>query len=230
MNKKPQKTKVNKYARRQEYIEYFIVIAVEGDIAESKYFKMIEEKFKGIVKLEIISSESKSHPKYLLQTLENIKRKYFGFRPKDRPKSYWIVCDVDLHKNLHSTIITAQENGFKIAISNPCFEVWLFLHLGEIKISEEETKFFDSNNELLISVNQNKKDARLSKKISLILDKIRPKKHVIGYEDIYFDKVDDAIRRAKSNLEMAHAKDFLLESKHIGQTRVGQLISEIKSI
>jgi hypothetical protein len=31
MNKKPQKTKFNKYARRQEYIEYFIVIAVEGE-------------------------------------------------------------------------------------------------------------------------------------------------------------------------------------------------------
>ncbi|MFT5702878.1 MAG: hypothetical protein ACI9TO_000232 [Rickettsiales bacterium] len=228
MIKKPQKIKFNKYARRQDSIEHFIVIAVEGDATELKYFEMIQEKFKDVIKLEIIPSNSKSHPQYLLQNLETIKRKYFGYRPKERPKSYWMVCDVDLHTNLQSTISVAQENGFKIAISNPCFEVWLFLHLGNIQISGKETEFFNSSNELLLTKNHVKKDARLSQKIANILDKTRPKKGPSRYKDIYSEEIEGAIQKAQKNLESVQEKDFLLESKHIGQTRVGDLIDEIK--
>jgi len=229
MAEKLQKPKFNKYDRRQESIDYFIVIAVEGDATESRYFEMIENKFKNTVKLELISAESKSHPKHILKKLEDIKRKYFGYKLKERPKSYWMVCDVDLHANLYSTLKTAKENGFKIAISNPCFEVWLFSHLAEIKIEEGITKFCKSEEEILLEINNKEKPARdLSKKVGKALDKVRPKKGSPEYEHVYFEKIDDAVEKTQKNLKDVHLQDFLLEPKHIGQTRVSELISEIK--
>jgi len=140
------------------------------------------------------------------------------------------VHDVDLHKNFHTTIKEAQKDGFKVAISNPCFEVWLFSHLAEIRIEKGITKFIKPNSEVLLEVDNNKKSNRdLSKKVKKALDEIRPKKGSPKYKDVYLERIDDAIRKTQQNLKKVQSKDFLLEPKHIGQTRVGELISEIRS-
>ena len=132
MIKTPQKTKVNKYARSENVrsIKYFIVIVVEVDVAEPSYFRMIEEKFKNSIKLKIVPSQKKSSPKNLLETARKERREYSDSGSEKKPESIWIVCDVDLHKNFQPIIKEAQDDGFKVEISNPCFEVWLFQHLG----------------------------------------------------------------------------------------------------
>ena len=40
----------------------------------------------------------------------------------------WLVLDVDRHHNLDRTIAQTRERGWLVAVSNPCFEVWLQLH------------------------------------------------------------------------------------------------------
>jgi RloB-like protein len=40
----------------------------------------------------------------------------------------WCVFDVDQHPYLKDAISLAERNGIKIAVSNPCFELWLILH------------------------------------------------------------------------------------------------------
>ena len=41
----------------------------------------------------------------------------------------WCVFDIDNHPNLSQAIDRAnQKQGVKIAVSNPCFELWLVLH------------------------------------------------------------------------------------------------------
>ncbi|MGH3974491.1 MAG: RloB family protein [Pseudonocardiaceae bacterium] len=43
----------------------------------------------------------------------------------------WCIFDVEWptsHPNLNAAISLAQNNGIELAISNPCFEVWLILH------------------------------------------------------------------------------------------------------
>jgi hypothetical protein len=231
MTKKSPKIKLNKYVRREELqdIKSFIVIAVEGDRAEPSYFGMIKEKFKDSIRLEIIPSNKNSSPKYLLENLRRIKRECSDYNFQEKPESLWMVCDVDLHKNFQSTIKEAKNEGFKIAISNPCFEVWLFLHLAEIKIVKGLAKFCKLSGEVLLEVDNSRKPERtLSQKVKKVLDKVRPKKGAQKYEDIYFERVDDATKKAQKNLKNIQSKDFLLESKHIGQTRVSELISEIK--
>lgn len=47
----------------------------------------------------------------------------------------WCIFDVEWpknHPNLNSAILLAQEKDIKLAISNPCFEVWLILHHKEL--------------------------------------------------------------------------------------------------
>lgn len=230
INKTPRK-KLNKYARRQNLRDMpsFIVIAVEGDRVEPKYFEMVKEKFKEDVRLEIIPSNKKSSPKHILENLTRIKNEYDMSGSLKTPESFWMVCDVDRHDGLHRVIKQVADEGFRIAISNPCFEVWLFAHLAEIRIEEEVTQFCQLDKTVLFEVNTIENAKRnLSKNIKNILDEVRPKKGASKYEDIYFDRIDVAIEQTQKNLKNIRAEDFLVESKYVGQTRVGELLSEIK--
>jgi hypothetical protein len=57
----------------------------------------------------------------------------------------WCVFDVEWprnHPNLHQALALAQSNDIKVAVSNPCFELWLALHFrpcaGLLTTSEAE--------------------------------------------------------------------------------------------
>ncbi len=43
----------------------------------------------------------------------------------------WCVYDVDRHPSLNDAGQLARANGIELAISNPCFELWLLLHFRE---------------------------------------------------------------------------------------------------
>lgn len=43
----------------------------------------------------------------------------------------WCVFDIDEHPNLHDALQLAAANKIELAISNPCFELWLLLHFRE---------------------------------------------------------------------------------------------------
>jgi hypothetical protein len=43
----------------------------------------------------------------------------------------WCVFDVDEHPKLAEARDQANANGIQLAVSNPCFELWLLLHFQE---------------------------------------------------------------------------------------------------
>jgi hypothetical protein len=43
----------------------------------------------------------------------------------------WCVFDIDSHPNVADAVQMARDNGIHLAISNPCFELWLLLHLRD---------------------------------------------------------------------------------------------------
>ncbi|HVA45797.1 MAG TPA: RloB family protein [Pirellulales bacterium] len=45
--------------------------------------------------------------------------------------SVWCVFDIDDHPNVGEAKEMARDNGIELAISNPCFELWLLLHFRE---------------------------------------------------------------------------------------------------
>jgi hypothetical protein len=45
--------------------------------------------------------------------------------------SVWCVFDFDEHPHIPDAKQMARDNGIDLAISNPCFELWLLLHFRE---------------------------------------------------------------------------------------------------
>ncbi|MCK9895114.1 RloB family protein [Frankia sp. AgB32] len=60
---------------------------------------------------------------------ESLVRKALAYRDRDDDlDGCWCVVDVDAHAKLRQSISLAAKSGVMLAISNPCFEVWLLWH------------------------------------------------------------------------------------------------------
>lgn len=46
----------------------------------------------------------------------------------DAYDEYWCVFDVDVHPRLDGALALAASNGIRVALSNPCIELWLIIH------------------------------------------------------------------------------------------------------
>lgn len=52
--------------------------------------------------------------------------------PRERYDDVWCVFDVDRHEVLGEAITQARRESVKVAISNPCFELWLLWHFTDL--------------------------------------------------------------------------------------------------
>jgi len=100
------------------------IVAVEGQRTEVGYFAL----FGGSrVKVHVLPSEdNRSAPLHVLQRVYEFRRG-FDFADEDE---CWLALDRDKWPPaaLKKVSKTAREDRISIAISNPCFEVWLILH------------------------------------------------------------------------------------------------------
>lgn len=186
--------------------ETFIVIAVEGKKTEPEYFENIKNELKnGNIKLEILPPlEGDSAPQNILKKL------LLKLKDYSKTDSFWLVCDVDRHNNLNVVIKDAKNNNIQIAISNPCFEVWLYLYCGDIKIAGSMVYFDETELEEQEELN--------SQKMKTIYGKSKSK-HCNNHQI--------AIERAQNLTKTAGAKNFLTEAEHRGKTNVYKLVQAI---
>ena len=187
--------------------EEFIVIAVEGAITEPKYFGKIRDELKnGNIKLEILPplNNTDSHPK---NRLTDLLSKLKNYSKKD---SFWLVCDVDMHKGLPAVIKQAKKEKIRPIISNPCFEVWLYLYCGNLKIIDD-TVHFDATQ----IINQGELDSQKMKEIY--------KKSKVNHNNNH----QIAIEKAQELTKNDDVKTFLIEPKHRGKSHVYKLVQEI---
>lgn len=49
----------------------------------------------------------------------------------------WCVFDVDEHPNLEEALLQARDNKLNVALSNPCFELWILLHFQDQRQHQE---------------------------------------------------------------------------------------------
>jgi len=107
---------------------WICVIAIEGERTEKQYF----QKFGSTkIKIEILPTLSgdSAEPEGVIERL----RKYKSENDLGEEDKCWLVVDVD-HRSedrLKAVCVQAREERFQVAISNPCFEFWLFLHRFE---------------------------------------------------------------------------------------------------
>lgn len=102
-----------------------IIIATEGEKTEKQYFGMFNDNTR--VQVVILPTEhGKSDPKAILARLKD----YYQEHALNVEDELWLVIDVDRwgEANLSEVARQSKQLSFKLAISNPCFEIWLLCH------------------------------------------------------------------------------------------------------
>ena len=63
----------------------------------------------------------------------------------------WCVMDTDAHPDLAEATQGAARSGIRTAVSNPCFELWLLLHLGDqTAVIDRRRAYAEANREGLL--------------------------------------------------------------------------------
>jgi hypothetical protein len=118
---------------RQPKVEF--VIACEGEATEPDYLKACIEYYGvGAVRLRIL--KERGVPLTLVRiAVEERERLMAEYRKTPDNYSYgfvvWAIFDRDEHPKYDDAIKLAQENNILIAVSNPCFELWPYLHFAD---------------------------------------------------------------------------------------------------
>ena len=112
-----------------------IVIATEGTLTEDQYFDIFESKK---VQIKVLVTEGGySAPKHVFQRLSDYKKEY----QIGADDQLWLMIDVDRWPTeaLSEVASESVKKKFVMAVSNPCFEIWLYLHHGDVVAGETIT-------------------------------------------------------------------------------------------
>lgn len=95
----------------------------EGEVTEPSYLAEVQRRCDGVV-FDI--KEKGFGPTTLVKKARSAKKA----RPKRNPDfdEVWCVFDRDEHPNIESAMQEARDSEISVALSNPCFELWLVLH------------------------------------------------------------------------------------------------------
>ncbi|MFJ9935211.1 RloB family protein [Streptomyces virginiae] len=103
----------------------------EGEKTEPQYFEkfaaLLKAKAVRVVRVDPIGLGKDP----LTVVLDADKRRKKERRDGDAFDQVWCVVDVDEHASLERACIEAGRLDIKIAISSPCFEIWLLWHFEE---------------------------------------------------------------------------------------------------
>lgn len=158
------------------------VIVCEGAKREVEYFKFFQQ-FSQRVKIEPLPPrENASAPNHFLsRAQEFVDADTNDFNAND---SLWFVSDVDHWQESVLRDVSKeskQRTNWHLAVSNPCFEVWLFVHFKDIS---ELPKLYQLT------------AAKRCAPTKQAVDAIMPG----GYKvEVFAPRIEEAIRRAKAN-------------------------------
>jgi len=106
----------------------FVIAAQEGELTQA-YFSIFRSGQRGRYRLKLLNNPaSKSRPSDVLQRLIDYERS-----EKPGPNTeYWAVIDREAWSPAELDAVSgeiAKRENYHLALSNPCFELWLWLHL-----------------------------------------------------------------------------------------------------
>jgi len=118
-----------------------LLVLCEGKVTEPGYLRAFRHEHRSqLVEVEVVPECGV--PKTLVElAAERKKRAEKEARrsgdPYLRYDEVWCVLDIDAHPNLLEAKQQAGDNGLKLAISNPCFELWILLHFQDQRAHQE---------------------------------------------------------------------------------------------
>ena len=127
-----------------------IVIASEGKDTERIYFKALAKEYTNPrVHVHILkrseAEQNNSSPEHVLKQLNDYKEQY----ALEADDELWLVIDKDRWTEaMLSRVATecAQDDYMHMALSNPCIELWLLLHLVDATLlTPEEEQLWIEN-------------------------------------------------------------------------------------
>lgn len=106
-----------------------VVIASEDKYAVQHYFARFRPR-----KVQFIvanTEDCRSSPEAVMDRLKN-KRREYDVQDGDE---FWLCIDRDRWqtRTLSNVLSECRRCGYKVAISHPCFDIWLLLHFEEIE-------------------------------------------------------------------------------------------------
>ncbi len=183
------------WIREEEFRDArLIVIASEGKDTEGIYFNTLKEEYenKG-VHVHILerceNEQNNSSPEYVLKQLNDYKKQY----ELDSDDELWLVIDRDHWTDKMLSNVAqkcTQDSYLHMALSNPCFELWLLLHLVDATLLEadEQGRWIENR----------KKSKNADPYLKELL-----RKEMGSYQESNYDaktlikNIDNAIKRAK---------------------------------
>ena len=172
-----------------------IVIASEGKDTERIYFKALAKEYTNPrVHVHILErsedEQNSSSPEHVLKQLNEYKSQY----DLEADDELWLVIDKDRWTEAmlsHVASKCSQNDFMHMALSNPCFEVWLLLHLIDASsLTPEEKKLWMENRRV---------SRRTYPYLKALLRKEMGSYHEAGYDArMLITHVEEAIARAKA--------------------------------
>ena len=112
------------------------LVFCEGEKTEPAYLKALkrEPAVRDVASVDIRVDEKKSGavPLTLVEAAAKARTRSSG--EDGEIDEVWCVFDVEWpqnHPNLKRAVALARESGVRVAVSNPCFELWLALHFED---------------------------------------------------------------------------------------------------
>jgi hypothetical protein len=124
-------------ARRVQQVDPkpIILIVSEGEVTEPEYLEGFAAACQNSrVRIETIGAAGV--PRTVVTVARDKKKKAASraSREGDDFLAYdevWCVFDVDDHPEVQNALQMARDNGLLTAMSNPCIELWLYLHFAD---------------------------------------------------------------------------------------------------
>ena len=112
------------------------LIFCEGERTEPEYLNALKRQPSvrdvAAVDLRVVSGHGKPAPRTLVAMAVGARSR--AIEEDAEIDEFWCVCDVEWprnHPGLRDAIEEADRNHVQVAVSNPCFELWLILHFQD---------------------------------------------------------------------------------------------------
>lgn len=109
-----------------------LYVVVEGARTETEYILHWGSLYRSTA--VIIHPQKGLAPRTMIDVAVAKKREAERDQKRGRGRAYdevWCVFDVDEHPALHEVQTKASDNGVRLAVSNPCIELWFLLHFRD---------------------------------------------------------------------------------------------------
>ncbi|MEU4702870.1 RloB family protein [Nonomuraea dietziae] len=117
-----------------------MLVVCEGEVTEIEYLTGVRDYFRSLpvdvrsCRLVGLGKDPGSVVDYAIR--ERDKKAKEARAQKDANVAYdevWCVVDVDDHKTLEGALSKARQNWINVAVSHPCFELWILYHFAECR-------------------------------------------------------------------------------------------------